>query len=240
MMLGDWDAADREITEMMDSNRLVDDDYLFCQRGWLTALRGDAATAETMLGGLRDLQVSEDPQDKAVIGIVEAFTAAARRHPEAALHHARATLAHADALGISHEFLRWGWPLAARCAYELSDTAVTRELLALLDSYQPGDLAPMLRAERGLVRSRLAAQDDDQAAAASFVSAISTLRRLSPPYHLAHGLLDQAEHLIRLGDADAAALAISESSDIGRSLRCQPLLDRAAAVTPTTQPSVQH
>ena len=105
-----------------------------------------------------------------------------------------------------------GVAIGCPCAYELSDTAVTRELLVLLDSHQPGDLAPMLRAERGLVRSRLAAQDDDQAAAASFVSAISSLRRLSPPYHLAHGLLDQAEHLIRLGDADAAALAISEAA----------------------------
>jgi class 3 adenylate cyclase/tetratricopeptide (TPR) repeat protein len=240
MMLGDWDAADRELTEIMDTERLVDDDYLFCQRGWLAALRGDAATAETMLGRLRDLQASEDPQDKAVIGIVEAFTAAARRHPETALTSARAMLAHADALGISHDFLRWAWPLAARCAHELSDTAVTRELLALLDSYQPGDLAPMLRAERDLARSRLAAQDDDQAAAASFATAISTLRRLSPPYHLAHGLLDQAEHLIRLGDADAAALAVNEGSDIGRSLRCQPLLDRAATVTPAAQPRVRH
>ncbi len=240
MMLGDWDAADRELTEMMDTERLVDDDYLFCQRGWLAALRGDATTAETMLGGLRDLQASEDPQDKAIIGVVEAFAAAARRHPETALHSARATLAHADALGISHDFLRWAWPLAARCSYELRDTAVTRELLALLDSYQPGGLAPMLRAERDLVRSRLAAQDDDQAAAASFIAAIRSLHRLSPPYHLAHGLLDQAEHLIRLGDADAAALAISEGSEIGRSLRCQPLLDRAAIVTPATQPSVRH
>jgi len=73
----------------------------------------------------------------------------------------------------------------------------------LLDSYQPGHLAPMLRAERNLVRARLAARDGDQAAAASFAAAISGLRMLSTPYHLAYGLLDHAQHLGRLHDAEA-------------------------------------
>ena len=80
----------------------------------------------------------------------------------------------------------------------------------------------MLRAERDLVRARLAASDGDQAAAASFAAAISGLRELSTPYHLAHGLLDHAEYLIRLGDADAAEAAISEARDIASRLRCQP------------------
>ena len=94
-----------------------------------------------------------------------------RRRPrasqQAALRHARAALDHAAALGISHDCLRWAWPLAARAAYELRDTAATGELLALLDSYPPGQLAPMLRAERDLARARLAASDGDPAAAGS-------------------------------------------------------------------------
>jgi hypothetical protein len=85
--------------------------------------------------------------------VVEAFTAAARGQPAAALRHARATLGHARALGISHEYLRWAWPLAARVAHDLADTATTTtELIALLDRYRPGQLAPMLRAERALAR----------------------------------------------------------------------------------------
>jgi hypothetical protein len=90
----------------------------------------------------------------------------------------------------------------------------------------------MLRAERDLVRARLAARDGDPAAAASFMAAIRGLRELSTPYHLAHGLLDHAERLIRLGEADEAALAIGEARDIARNLRCQPLLDRAGLVLP--------
>ena len=91
-----------------------------------------------------------------MINLVAAFTAAARSQPGIALYHARGTLAHADALGISHDFLRWAWPLAARAADELADTGTVHELLTLLDSCQPGHLAPMLRAERDLVRTRLA------------------------------------------------------------------------------------
>ena len=163
---------------------------------------------------------------------MEALTAAARRQPEAVLRKARGILSHAEALGISHESLRWAWPLAARAACDLGDTAAARELLALLDSYPPGHLAPMLRAERDLVRARLAEHDGKQATAESFAAAISGLRQLSTPYHLAQGLLDQAQHLRRTDDAEAAEVAIDEARSIARQLGCQPLLDRADAMEP--------
>jgi hypothetical protein len=116
-------------------------------------------------------------------------------------------------------------------AHELDDDAAVGDLIALLDSHQPGHLTPMLRAERDLARARLAAgnSDGDQAAAA-FAAAIAGLRERSTPYHLAHGLLDYAEYLIRRGDAEAAAQAADEAGDIGRHLRCQPLVDRADAL----------
>jgi hypothetical protein len=88
----------------------------------------------------------------------------------------------------------------------------------------------MQQAERVLARARLAAADGDPAAA--FAGAISSLRELSTPYHLAHGLLDHAGHLTRLGETEAAAAAIGEARDIAGNLRCQPLLGRAANVTP--------
>jgi hypothetical protein len=172
-----------------------------------------------------------------MISLVEAFTAAARGQPENALRHARETFADTDAVGISHEFLRWAWPLAARTAHELGDTAAVGELLALLDSHQPGHLAPMLRAERRLARARLTDRDDE----AAWSSAIASLREHSTPYHLAHGLLDHArhlQHLRRSGGADAAAAAIEEARGIAGRLHCQPLLDRAAPLEPA-QPGIR-
>jgi hypothetical protein len=203
---------------------------LTCERGWLAALRGDVATAAAMLTAVRDLRASEDAQDQSLIGLLEAFTAAARREPADALRHARAILALAEAIGVSAVALRWAWPLAARCAHDLADTGAVRDLLALLDSYQPGYLAPMLLAERDLIRARLLAKDGDGGAAASFAAAIKSLREQSTPYHLAHGLLDHAEFLVRTGNAEAAGTAAEEARDIAVRLRCQPLLDRADAL----------
>jgi class 3 adenylate cyclase/tetratricopeptide (TPR) repeat protein len=230
LQLGDWDAAEAEMTQAMDSDALADMEDVICDRGWLAALRGDTGTAEAMRAALRVYRSSEDPQDQSLTGLLEAFTAAARRQPADALRHSRAILALAEAIGISSVSSRWAWPLAARCAYELGDTAAARELLDLLDSYQSGHLAPMLRAERDLIRARLAVDDGDTAA--SFTTAIAGLRAQSTPYHLAHGLLDHAEYLLRTGDAEAATAAIEEARDIAGRLRCQPLLDRAAALTP--------
>jgi hypothetical protein len=199
----------------------------------MAALRGDADAAQAVLAGVKDLRSSEDPQTKAVVSMAEGFTAFARRQPAEALRHARALLAHADALGISHDCLRWAWPLAARAAHDLRDNVAAAELLTLLDAYQPGHLAPMLRAERDLACARLAASDHDLAHTASFAAAIKSLREQSTPYHLAHGLLDHAEYLLASGDAEAAAAASEEARDLAGHLRCQPILDRAAALTPS-------
>jgi len=241
LQLGDWDGAGAEITQAMDSGELAGDEYLACVRGLLEALRGDADAAEAMLAALRDLRASEDLQDKSLISTVEAFTAAARRQPAEALRRARAALRYADVLGISFESLRWAWPLAARTAFELQDIVAVGELLTLLDSYQPGHIAAMLRAERDLVRARLAASEGDAAAETAFAVAITCLREQSTPYHLAHGLLDHAGYLTSRGDSDAAALAIEEARVIGRRLHCQPLLDRAVDLEPAfSDPDLAH
>jgi class 3 adenylate cyclase/predicted ATPase len=234
LMLGDWEAAGQELTQAADADGLADYEHLTRHRAWLAALRGDADTADAMMAALPDLRASESPQDKAWNSQVEAFAAAARRHPEDAFRYARASLEHADAIGISN--LHWVWSLAARAAHDLRDVAATGELLALLDSCQPGHLAPILRAERDLARARLAARDGDQAATEKFASAVGGLRELSAPYHLAHGLLDHAQYLTRLRDGEAAQAALGEARDIAGRLRCQPLLDCAADLTHARPP----
>ncbi len=230
LLLGDWDTADDELTAA-EADGLADMERLVSCRGWLAALRGASETAENLVAALPGLRASEDPQDIATVNIIEAFTAAARHQLADALCHARSALAHVSALGISHECLRWGWPLAARSALELGDIETVSELLDLLDSFPRGYVAPMLRGEADLVRARLADGRVDPDAPASFVSAIASLRAHSTPYHLAHGLLDHAGQLLRAGDADAAAGVMGEARDIASRLRCQPLLDRAVDLT---------
>ena len=234
LMTGDWDGAEAELDQAFDGDGLADIEFLACNRAWVAALRGDTESSETVLAGLGDLRVSEDPQDQATIAVTEAFTAAARRQPDTALRWARAALGHASPLGISWDTLRWAWPLAARAAYDLADTGTITELLAMLDGYQPGQLAPMQRAERDLARARLATAEAGPATGAAFTAAITGLRQHSTPYHLAYGLIDQAEHLLRLGDDEAAEAAIAEARDIADRLGCQHLFDRADTTQPAT------
>jgi hypothetical protein len=122
-----------------------------------------------------------------------------------------------------HEATRRAWPLAARTAWELDDPSASEELLAMLDALQPGRLRPMLRAERDLARACLASANGEE-----FAAAVTALRELSTPYHLAHGLVDYAQELTRRGETAAAAAASDEATAIAVQLRCQPLLDRAA------------
>jgi class 3 adenylate cyclase/predicted ATPase len=234
LMTGDWDAAEAELVQAADADGLADIEILACYRALVAALRGEAPAAEAALAGLGGLRASEDPQDQAFIAVAEAFTAAALGQPAAALRHARTALDHAGVLGISAEDLRWAWPLAARAAHDLADTATETGLLALLDGYRPGRLAPMQRAERDLARARLAAAADPDAGPA-FAAAIDGLRQHSTPYHLAHGLLDHAAHLAARGDTEAAAAAAGEAAGIASRLGCQPLIDRAET-TPSARP----
>ena len=232
--LGDWDAAEAELTQANAAGELAGHEAIALRRAELAALRGDAATAESVLAVLHDLRASDDAQVKVYISNVEAFAAAARGHPQDALHHARGALAHVGVVGIGP--LRWPWALAAQTAYQVRDAGATRELLAMVDSPQPRHLPPMLRAERDLARARLAGQEGDPDTRTAFGSAVTGLRELSTPYHLAHGLLDYAAYLTRLGDGAAAADAIEEARQIAHRLRCRPLLDRADA---TEQPPVR-
>jgi len=233
LQLGDWEAAEAEMIQAAEADGLADIEDFTCEWGWLAALRGDDDRAEALLGTLQHLRVTEDPQLIAGVSIVEAFLAESRRQLPDALRHARVVVAQAATTGIGSVFVRWAWPLAARAAHELGEASAVRDLLAELDTYQPGYLVPMLRAERDLVRARLAGAD----AGVCFAAAIQALREQSTPYHLAHGLLDQARYLFAQGDADAAALAIEEAGDIAGRLHCRPLLDRAAALTGAPAPA---
>ncbi len=229
--LGDWDTAEEEVVQAMGADGLGDIEYLACQRGGLAALRGDTAAAGAILAGLGDLRSSEAPQDRATLGFTEAFTAAAAGRPEDALRHARAAAELSVSLGMANGEVAWTWALAARAAHELGNVTAIRELLALIDSYQPGHVVPMLRAERDLVHVRLKGDDAHQSAV--FAATIARLREQSTPYHLAHGLLDQAVYLTRHGDTTGAATAVEEARAIAGQLRCQPLLDRADGVGST-------
>jgi hypothetical protein len=120
--------------------------------------------------------------------------------------------------------------MAARAARALGDTAAAGELVTMLDAHPIGHLPPLLRAERQLANACAAAESGDPDAGTALAGAVSALRQVASPYHLAHALLDQAAYLSRTGDDRGASAATDEARSIAARLVCAPLTRRAETV----------
>jgi class 3 adenylate cyclase/tetratricopeptide (TPR) repeat protein len=230
LTLGEWDEADGALNDAVDRDGLGDHEAIAMIRAWLAGLRGDASAVSTVLESLAGLRGTEDYDNRATLALLEALRAAALTHDADALAGARAVLGYAVGLGVRNDVIRWAWPLAARMARTLGDAAATAELIGLLDSYPIGHLPPILRAERDLADACVLGECGSPAAGPALASAVSGLRGVASPYHLAHGLLDHAAYLTRAGDTAGAAAAAGEARDIAIRLRCPPLLQRAEAL----------
>ncbi len=225
--LGEWDQAVATLDQAVEEG--AGDHFLIAYlRVLLAGLRGDGEDAAGRYAALFDsIGGTEDRQDAATLSLAGAFAATAEGRSAEALGHALSAVRQAEAIGIRHEVVCWAWPLAARLARALEDGAATGELLAMLDARPLGHLPPLLRAERLLAAAHAAADPD------SFADAVVALRDVGSPYHLAHGLLDEAGLLVRAGDAtaaEAAVAAIEEARLIGERLGCPPLVERAESL----------
>jgi hypothetical protein len=224
-MLGDWDAAEQALSRGEDG---LDDETVTATLAIFAALRGEPATA-TAHAALPGCRISEDPQDRAEVALVDALIAAAEHRPADALRHASAILDHEAALGLASEFYYLAWPTATRAAFELGRHDTVHHLLAQLDAHPLGHLPPILRAERTLARARLAAADHDPAADTALADAITQFRTAASPYHLAHALLDHAQHRTTNGTGPIDPL-IDEATTIADQLHATPLTERATTL----------
>ena len=197
LILGDWDAAEAELTQATDADGLADNEFLACYRGWLAALRGDAAAAERMLAALPDLRASEEPagqsKDQHRRGVHRGFPPPAAGRDAAGPRNARSRRRPRDRAKICAG--RGRWPPAPPTTSLMPPPPVS--CLPCSTTCQPGYLAPMQRAERDLARARLAASQRRPGRHCLLAAAIGALRERSTPYHLAHGLLDHAQYLTR-------------------------------------------
>jgi tetratricopeptide (TPR) repeat protein len=231
VLIGEWDEADVVLRHAMDEAGFDDDSlssaYIAMYVCTLPALRGDLAAMPAEPASVTALRASEDSQDQAASEFIDMLVAAARGELVEALRKARIVLSHASALGIGHELVLLSWPVAARIAWQLGQDTTVDELVTELDGHPVGMVPPLLRAERNLARARQRAALGDADAEAAFAAAIDQLRAVGSPYHLAHGLLDRADHLAGLGRGDEAVLLRDEARAIGERLKAPALVDRA-------------
>jgi tetratricopeptide (TPR) repeat protein len=223
--LGQWDRAVMLLDEAV-ANGMDDLSTVLAARGWLSALRGDLPAARSIRDQLEPLRLGDNPQDNGDLATLDALLAAASRDDHAALAAGLEALKSAPASGISSEFVRWGWPVAARAAAAIGDDEAVDFLLGVLDAHPVGHLPPIVRAERDLAVAKRLVTTNLTRGVDALDAAIVQLRAAGSPYHLAHALLDRAELTKETNDVDSSSSDVIEARDIAQQLTCQPIIDR--------------
>jgi class 3 adenylate cyclase/tetratricopeptide (TPR) repeat protein len=238
--LGEWDQAATLLDHALTDDHL-DRLLLHYVVGMLAGLRGDPQRAGVAQDAVGAWRASEDPQDQAANALLDTAAALANDDTAGALGHALTVLDHTDQVGIGHEAVRWAWPLAARAARTLDDTATLNRLSALLDAHPVGHQPPVLRTQHQLHAALTGADTtnpptDDQIAVVA--DAVEAVRQAGNPYHHAHALIDHAQLLTRAGQPGAQDL-LDQAAAIADQLGCPPLHQRAAAARTVTINSTQ-
>jgi class 3 adenylate cyclase len=231
ILTGEWDELDDMLRQWNEVDGMADDPglaaaYVGGYTAILPALRGIPTEEPRSVAALR---TSEDPQDSAAADMIDAFRAMARGDMADASRFAQRVLEQGPALGMTTELVMFSWPLAARAAFDLGDRAAMDRLLSLVDAYPAGHVPPLVRAECGLLRSRLRAAAGEPEADAAFVAAVEQVRAFGSPFHLGHALLDLADHLAATGRPAEAEALRGEARAIGERLRTRLLLERAGS-----------
>ena len=158
--------------------------------------------------------------------VADAFLAASSGLDAEALEITGRILEHVGSLGMTADLVYWTWSLAARSALLVGDLDRVRELVAMLDAHPLEELPELLVAEGALARARLLAVESDERAREAMARAVEEFRVAGSPYHLAHALMDRAEHLRRLGEAESSLALTDEARTIALRLGARPLLER--------------
>ncbi|MBA2531364.1 MAG: AAA family ATPase, partial [Nocardioidaceae bacterium] len=224
LLTGDWDKAEETYSSPDNPGTSPYSAVL------LRALRGDHAGIDDLLPvSEQDWLDTEDHQEVATAATAFAAAAACAGDLSRTLTQAQLALGNADALGLRNEGIRWAWPLAGDAALALGELAEVDQLIQWLDEHPPGQLPAVLRAERLRIHAKHLALQGDPQAGDAFNDATRAFRELKSPYHLAVGLLDQAEHVAN-ADLPAAHELAAEADAIARRLGAKPLRQRAEAV----------
>jgi tetratricopeptide (TPR) repeat protein len=234
LLTGEWDEAERELQASLDADNV----HSMIAYGLVQVrgLRGETDSLDELLAHISENAKPEDAQFSASLWTSEAMVAMAKGDHEVALAAASRTLALTSQLACSHEVIRWSWPIAVEMNLALGDMAEASSWLAWVDQFPVGHLADVQVLERGRLHAKLLAAKADPAAGAEFEAAVAAMRAWVSPYHLALALLDQAEHLAAAGEPDRAVAAADEAREIGKRLRCQPVLNRSMAIAPAHMP----
>ena len=199
--------------------------------------RGRYDEAQRLVDAFSTLATSDDVQERGGYACGKAAFLLATGDARAALELAESAFAIRETMGVSSEFAKESFAIAAHAALELGDVEKTASLIAAVDTLPPGKYPQLLRALVARFKARLAGLHGDAANAERlFRGAAGLFRELAVPFHLAVTQLELGELLVVHGRHDDAQPLLAESSGIFKELAAKPWLERVAAadVAPPT------
>ena len=168
--------------------------------------------------------------DKGMFKAVEARLCASRKLDAEALAAAEQGLALLPDLGVASSSVKRNLAEALEAALALGDTAKAEELLALAEGLHPGEVTPLLAAQRARFRARLDVEHGrHDRVDESFSSAAAIFREFGLAFHLAVTQLEHAEWLGAQSRTDEAEPLLAEAGETFERLEANPWLERLAA-----------
>lgn len=203
LLVGEWHEAVAVLRTAVGEEG-YEEGFLPIYLGSALALQGLPVGRETV-DAARELRTSEDVQDIALLRWYDVVSAISADDLAATAEPLRAMFAPDEQLDLTNETVTWCWPIAVRRAIVLGDYAEADRLLAHLRGLPQGSVPPLLRACRLAGEAMLAAArgEDPDRVARTFADATELLHAAGSPYHLAHVLLDRADHAEATGSAAA-------------------------------------
>jgi tetratricopeptide (TPR) repeat protein len=170
---------------------------------------------------------------------IEARLLRARNLSIEALAAAERGLAHIAELGIGHRRIKLCLVEALETTFDLDDLARTAELLSLADNLQPGQLTPLLVAQRARFHARLnSRQGRHDHVESGYWTAEQTFAEHSLVFHHAATQLEHAEWLSGQDRLDEAQPLLVDARETFERLEAKPWLDRLETAQTGARPKV--
>jgi tetratricopeptide (TPR) repeat protein len=230
--LGRWDealaiAAEEEPRTAGEGaiSQLLLGSVIYCERG-------DLEPADARLAAADKLRGSDNPQSRVSHALVEARLLRAHGRPSDALAAAERGLAALGELPITDAQIKGALIEAIEAALAVPDLAKAEELLAILDSLDPGQLTPLLDASKARFHARIdAARGRDDGIEDRFLRATALFDEFDMVFHCAVTQLEHAEWLVGQDRGDEADPLLAEARQTFEQLQATPWLERVAAST---------
>jgi tetratricopeptide (TPR) repeat protein len=234
--LGRWDEVIEHIPELLAedfASARLPLSAMVCPATATLVHRGELQEAERVVERLAELETSADAQERGAIASGRARLLLGTGDLAEAFRLATDALELRAVLGISTEYMKELFVVAAEAAFELNDDAKVEQVLAVVEHLPPGRASQAHQAQASRFRARLAAQRGEvEEAERLFKRAAGLFREIASPFYLAVTQLEQGERLVAQRRAGEAEPLLAEAHETFVELGATPWLERLGRAAP--------